>query len=87
MYGGGEVQLHMFLTPELADSDPGPLTSRKRALNSYWLGTLGHTQNIAISRKTTLICKAIMGPSTQQFFSSSSYVIATICFGHTAIIK
>jgi hypothetical protein len=29
----------------------------------------------------------IMGPSTQQFFFSSSDVIATTCFGHTAIIK
>jgi hypothetical protein len=27
------------------------------------------------------------GPSTQQFFSSSSDVIATTCFGHTTIIK
>jgi hypothetical protein len=29
--------------------------------------------------------KAIIGPSTQQFFSSD--VIATTCFGHTTIIK
>jgi hypothetical protein len=32
------------------------------------------------------INKAIMGPSTQQFFFSSSDVIATTCFGHTTII-
>jgi hypothetical protein len=30
--------------------------------------------------------KAIMGPATQQF-SSSSDVIATTCLGHTTIIK
>jgi hypothetical protein len=28
-----------------------------------------------------------MGPSTQQFFFSSSDVIATTCFGRTTIIK
>jgi hypothetical protein len=32
-----------------------------------------------------IINKAIMGPSTQQFFSSSD-VIATTCFGHTATV-
>jgi hypothetical protein len=32
------------------------------------------------------INKAIMGPSTQQFFSSSSDVIATTCFDHTIVI-
>jgi hypothetical protein len=36
---------------------------------------------------TFQINKAIMGPSTQQFFFSSSDVIATTCFGHTTIIK
>jgi hypothetical protein len=34
-----------------------------------------------------IINKAIMGPSTQQFFFSSSDVIATTCFDHTTIIK
>jgi hypothetical protein len=34
-----------------------------------------------------LFNKAIMDPSTQQFFFSSSDVIATTCFGHTTIIK
>jgi hypothetical protein len=33
-----------------------------------------------------IINKAIMGPSTQQFFFSSSDVIAT-CFDHTIIIR
>jgi hypothetical protein len=30
--------------------------------------------------------QAIEGPSTKQFFFSSSDVIATTCFGHTTII-
>jgi hypothetical protein len=34
-----------------------------------------------------LLNKAIMGPSTQQLFFSSSDVIATTCFDHTIIIR
>jgi hypothetical protein len=34
-----------------------------------------------------MINKAIMGPSTQQFFFFSSDVAVTTCFGHTTIIK
>jgi hypothetical protein len=40
---------------------------------------------IKIQKKN--INKAIMGPSTQQSFFSSSDVIATTCFCHTTIIK
>jgi hypothetical protein len=35
----------------------------------------------------SIINKAIMGSSTQQFFFSPSDVIATTCFGHTTIIQ
>jgi predicted HD phosphohydrolase len=38
-------------------------------------------------RDLVLVNKAIMGPSIQQFFFSSSDVIATTCFDHTTIIK
>jgi hypothetical protein len=38
-------------------------------------------------RQTNSINKPIMGPSTQQFFFSSSDVIASTCFDHTIIIR
>jgi hypothetical protein len=37
--------------------------------------------------KYIYINKAIMGPSTQQYFFSSSDVIATTCFDHTIIFR
>jgi hypothetical protein len=38
-------------------------------------------------KDVALVNKAIMGLSMQQFFFSSSDIIATTCFDHTTIIK
>jgi hypothetical protein len=40
-----------------------------------------------LDKTVQLINKAIMDPSTQQFFFFSSDVIVTTCFDHTTIIK